>query len=353
MAGTRSLGQSEIFPFHRGVLPVDGELLSSYLLRLASAHSADHYRFYSTLLPRAQIWNRDIDRAINERVTNLLVERCELSIDAANDLSLRAYESLISGGGARQPSGHGMWINSVGVYHRTRTLAGLQVCPVCISKERIYKRVWRLSFVTCCPEHLSALCSVCPGCSAPIVPHRQLAGTTTCHSCHVDYFANFRTAASPRQIPPGQRMLMNALGGEEIPTLSDSIPLQDLARGLALLRRWGMLRLPLGVQGPPVESQGPITREIYFDLVHELVSNWPESMGLLMVRGRISRGSFENAQPPEWMSCIAGQLSARVSSVAKVRGDRSLSSWLRELRASKPEGWRATRAAVLAKEAMK
>jgi len=353
MAGTPSLAQSELFPFHRGVLPVEGELLSSYLLRLAGAHSADHYRFYSTLLPRAQLWNRDIDRGSDERVAKLLVERCRLAPAAVEAMSLRSYEVAIAGPGVGKGPGRGTWINPIGVFHRTRTLAGLQVCPHCLAEQKIYQRIWRLSFVTCCPFHHSPLLVVCPGCAAPIIPHRQLAGTSVCHNCHVDHLSRTRQDAELVAVPPGQQVLIDALAGRGVPTLEERIPLPELVRGVALLRRWGMFRAPISAKGVPIESQSPFVRAVYFDLVQELAAQWPDSMGRLMVKGRISRQTFETAKPPSWLACISQHLTLRRSLKTPQKAQKSLASWLKHLRLTKPDGWREKRASALVKAAAK
>lgn len=353
MAGTPSLAQSELFPFHRGVLPVEGELLSSYLLRLAGVHSADHYRFYSTLLPRAQLWNRDIDRGTNERVAKLLVERCGLAPAAVEAMSLRSYEVAISGPSFRVAPGRGTWINPIGVFHRTRTLAGLQVCPHCLVEDKVYQRIWRLSFVTCCPHHFSPLLVVCPGCSAPIIPHRQLSGTSVCHNCHIDHLSRIRRVTELAAVPLGQRMLIDALAGRDVPTLQESIPLPELVRGVALLRRWGMFRVPISARGVAIESQSPFIRAVYFDLIQELAAQWPDSMDRLMVKGRISRKTFETAMPPVWLACIGQHLSLRHSLKAPQKAQKSLASWLKHLRLTKPEGWREKRASALVKAAAK
>ncbi|WP_425602655.1 TniQ family protein [Stenotrophomonas indicatrix] len=353
MVGTPSLAQSELFPFHRGVFPVEGELLSSYLLRLAGAHSADHYRFYSSLLPRVQLWNRDIDRASSGQVAQLLVDRCRLTPATVDGLSLRSYELAISGPDLRVTPGRGTWINPVGIFHRTRTLAGLQVCPHCLAEAKVYRRIWRLSFVTCCPYHLVPLNSVCPGCSAPIVPHRQLPGTSVCHSCHIDHLSRTRYPVELVAIPPGQQMLMSALAGGTASTLSGRIPLADLVRGIGLLRRWGMFRVPMCAKGVGIESQSPFVRWVYFDLIHELISQWPDSMARLMVKGRISRQMFDQSKPPAWLTCIRDQLSLRHSSKLRAEPQQSLASWLRYLKQTKPDGWREMRASALTKAVRK
>lgn len=351
MLGNRSPKQSDIFPFHRGVHPAEGELLSSYLLRLAAGHSADPYRFYSYLLPGIQIWNRDIDRRSSDAISALLVDRCGLLPATVEAMCLKEYIQAIEGPCRGGTPGRGTWINPLGIFHRTRMLSGLQVCPMCLAEDGVYRRLWRLSFVTHCPVHLVALYACCPVCRAPIVPHRQLKGTTLCHCCHTDHVAAWRGWDHSMPCSSSQQALMNALHGTPIPTLCDPIPLADFARGVTLLRTWGMLRTPEQAKGHAIETHSAIVRRIYFDLIHELVSQWPESIGRLNVKG-ISRPTFERSAPPPWLDCIAGQLSA----IARPRGmkkEKPLASWLKELGLTRPVGWRKKRALALLKAAAK
>ncbi len=352
MLGKRSPKLSDPFAFHRGVHPVEGELLSSYLLRLAVGHSADPYRFYSYLLPGIQVWNRDIDRGGSEAVSALLVDRCGLPPLAVERMCLREYSKAIEGPCPDGSRYRGTWINPIGIFHRIRVLSGLQVCPICLAEDGIYRRIWRLSFVTHCPVHLVPLYAACPVCKAPIVPHRQLAGTTLCHHCHADYVASWSGWDQGCPCPLSQQELLSALSGTPVPTLSDPVPIADLARGVTLLRNWGMLRTPEQAKGHAIETCSGLARWVYFDLIHELVSEWPESMGLLNVRGRISLPTFERCSPPVWLQCIANQLPA----TARPRGLRKkspLAAFLRGLGLTAPAGWREKRALALLKAALK
>lgn len=352
MPGKPSLRQSELFPFHRGIRPVEGELLSSYMLRLAGAHSADPYRFYSYLLPGTQIWNRDVDRHPSDAVITLLVDRCGLKPETVEAMTLRAYSQAIDGPRLSSTAGRGTWINPLGIFHRTRLLNGLQVCPFCIAESGTYQRIWRLSFVISCPIHQVPLYACCSVCRAPIVPHRQVMGTMLCHSCHTDHVAAWRGWNDSRPIPPSQQVLLDALDGTPVPTLSEAISISDLARGISLLRCWRMFRTPEQARGHSIETQSASVRWMYFDLVHELASQWPESIGRLNVRGKISRLTFERSRPPPWLACIAPQLST----LQRARGQKkrtSLREWLRHLRLTKPVGWRQKRALALLKAAAK
>lgn len=352
MPGTPSLVASELFPLHRGVFPHAGELLSSYLLRLAFAHSADHYRFYSALLPRRQIWNRDVDRGFPDNLASLLVERCSLTPAVVESMTLRPYEQAIASGWQKPTMGTATWINPIGICHRTRTLHGLQACPKCLAERTVYQRCWRLSFVTWCAVHSVALVCACPGCGSPIVPHRQMPGTNICHRCHVDWM---RRAADQDQRPSGsmpraQATLLAALElGSDIPTQRGGIPIQDLARGISLLRRWKMIRLPENLRGVGIEAQSLAVRQTYFDAVHELITGWPGTSEQLSVKGKISKQVFERAVPPAWLSSLGSQLS----SCQRVRTCRlsklTLSAWLRQQSIARSPGWRTRRAEALAK----
>ncbi|WP_439449269.1 TniQ family protein [Stenotrophomonas sp. ATs4] len=352
MLGKQSLKQSDPFPFHRGIRPVEGELLSSYLLRLAGGHCADPYRFYSHLLPGVQVWSRDIDRHPIPAITQLLHDRCGISADVIDSMSLQPIQRAIDGPLVPTAKCWGTWINRLGMFHRLRTLGGLQVCPICLSEAGVYLRLWRLSFVTSCPIHLVPLYACCPDCQAPIIPHRQLRGVNRCHRCHVDHVALCLRHVGGRPAPTGQQALVDALSGIPVPTLTGAISLADLARGVNLLRGWGMFRPPEQVRGHLVESQGPLLRWLYFDLVHELASQWPESMAQLRVVGRISTATFERARPPPWLECVGDQL--RAPPLARKPVSRtSLAQWLKQLRLSKPAGWREKRAMALLKAAGK
>lgn len=352
MPGKPSPRRSDPFPLHQGVRPVEGELLSSYLLRLAGGHCADPYRFYSHLLPGVPVWSRDVDRHPASAITRLLQDRCGISADVIESMSLQPLQQAIDGPRASTAKCWGTWINRLGMFHRLRTLGGLQVCPLCLSEAGVYRRLWRLSFVTSCPIHLVPLYACCPDCQAPIIPHRQLRGVNRCYRCHVDHAALSLRQAGARPASTGQQALVDALSGIPVPTLSGSIPLADLARGVNLLRGWGMFRPPEQVRGHLIESQGPLVRWLYFDLVHELASQWPESIAQLRVAGRISSATFERACPPPWLDCVGGHLHAPPR--AREPGTRArLAQWLKQLRLSKPAGWRQKRAIALLKAAGK
>lgn len=352
MLGKRSPRQSDPFPFHRGVRPVEGELLSSYLLRLAGGHSADPYRFYSHLLPGVQVWSRDIDRHPLLAISQFLEDRCGVPTETLQSMSLQPFQQAIDGPRLASSKYWGTWVNRLGMFHRLRTLGGLQVCPLCLSEAGVYQRLWRLSFVTSCPIHLVPLYACCPDCHAPIIPHRQLRGANICYRCHLDHVSLCLGHLQERPASASQQVLIDALAGVPVPTLSGTIPIADLARGVNLLRAWGMFRPPEQVRGHLIESQGPLVRWLYFDMVHELAAQWPESMAQLRVGGRISRATFEQACPPSWLDCVGGQLHA-ATRARSPETRASLSKWLRQLRLRKPAGWRQARALALLKAAGK
>ena len=178
--------------------PKDDELLSSWLVRLASAHSLKLHSFCALVWSRdKQIWNRDIDKCADPSVVTLLAEKTATPRDLAANTTLASYEGYLYE--RHNPYGNTQWIMSVGVYHRIRTGYGLQFCPRCLSDgadtEVYYRRAWRLAFVTFCEQHRVSLLDRCPRCSAAINFHRNELGdrrkwmpesVTLCHACRYD-----------------------------------------------------------------------------------------------------------------------------------------------------------------------
>lgn len=165
--------------------PQPDELLSSWLRRIALAHTPKVHSFCHAVWPGLQIWNRDIDASAPAILTSVLAERTGVLAPAVEATTLRPFtgvlfEDLGSG------SGHTDWILPIGIYHRTRRRPGLQWCPMCLSadEEPYYRRRWRLALASTCPRHGIVLADRCHGCSRPASPHR--GQDPLCDVCQAD-----------------------------------------------------------------------------------------------------------------------------------------------------------------------
>lgn len=150
--------------------PKPDELLSSWLYRLAHARGLRVHTFCEAALgKKTQIWNRDIDRCAPPTLLSHLAASTGLSEASVFATTLRSYEGLLFE--RHNEKGNNKWILPLGIYHRTRSGYGQQFCPLCLffDAEPYYRRLWRLSFATICPDHGCLLHDRCHACGAPVV----------------------------------------------------------------------------------------------------------------------------------------------------------------------------------------
>ena len=201
MSGTKV--NEKLLPAH--LKPKDDELLSSWLVRLARAHSLKLHTFCSLVWPGKQIWNRDIDKSADSEIVEVLSAGTGTSIERSWATTLIVYEGILYEKHNR--FGPSPWIMPVGVYHRTRRQFGLQFCPRCLAedKEPYYRRKWRLAFVAVCERHYVQLHDRCPKCGEAVNFHRcelsnhrkfGAVSLTLCHAC------NFKLHKTEKQIVP-------------------------------------------------------------------------------------------------------------------------------------------------------
>ena len=304
------------------------------------------------------VWNRDIDRTASPEVRTRIAELSHLSLEEVDRMTLVPWEIRLRGRAHNSNWATGTWINSIGVYHRVRKAHGLQVCMECLVESGAYLRIWRLSFVTVCPRHLCLLIDACPTCDAPIVPHRQPTRALSCHRCYgaLKLAADPTSEAASVDVPRAQTMLLSALlENEAVKAGKGVIPLPDLIRGVHLLRNWGVLVPTLanawGTRRIATEQRRVEGRRAFFESLHGLIVDLPNSLEQIELGGRLTRPRFDSFSPPAWLAPLADRLPAkRVRSRKPVRRT-TLVRTLRTLQSTKPPGWRAQRAALLIKAA--
>jgi hypothetical protein len=197
----------DLWPYHSK--PLQDELLSSWLARVAAGNGLKLHSFTSMTWPGLSLWNRDVDNFAPPAVVAAMAARTGTDIDRAEATTLRAYQGTVFE--THNVKGMTSWILPVGVYHRTRRRFGLQCCAYCLRESAHYRRLWRLAFITVCTKHRVVLLDRCPGCRSPIVFHRRDLGDrrvfdaaplVTCHDCGLG-LSDFR----PKRIAPNARIL--------------------------------------------------------------------------------------------------------------------------------------------------
>ncbi|WP_285354301.1 TniQ family protein [Pseudomonas sp. lyk4-R2A-10] len=183
-----------ILPVHPQ--PCQGELLSSWMVRLAFSNVFALHTFYFSLLEcKAPIWSRDIDRHPPRALLDVLKNHTHQSELAIQSMTLSYYEGMLFE--TLPVFGDAIWLLPAGVYHRTRRREGMQFCPLCLlgDSEPYYRRAWRLAIYTVCREHQCLMLRHCPYCESPVAFHRHGMGwlkslaplsLRLCHQCGFD-----------------------------------------------------------------------------------------------------------------------------------------------------------------------
>lgn len=164
-----------LWPVH--IKPLPDELLSSWLVRLAHAHGYKVETLCRILLgPRANMWNRDVDRSNHPELMRSVLTATSASEQQFFQSTLLSYEGTLSE--RYEVAGTARWIISLAIFHRTRRRPGLMYCRLCLASdsEPYFRKKWRLACMTVCTQHRVNLEDTCPHCQAPVMPHRADVG---------------------------------------------------------------------------------------------------------------------------------------------------------------------------------
>lgn len=179
--------------------PGEGELLSSWLVRLAHAHQVKVYSFCKHLWPEVAIWDRDIDKLAPAVLLDILAVRTLTPVQRIIQTTLPPLIERLTGERLTARQAHASWMMPVGVYHRTHQKRGLVYCPQCLKRDGptpYYRVNWRLAFYVVCPTCGIYLHEECPVCGEPVNFFRIELGRksenadrpiSTCHKCTFDF----------------------------------------------------------------------------------------------------------------------------------------------------------------------
>jgi hypothetical protein len=176
-----------VWPIH--LKPYADELLSSWVVRLSRAYGMVPHRFCATLWRHAAFWDRDIDKGIDDDLLRVLADKTATPLAHVLATTVRGYPGFPT----RELRRHGRspWLLRTGVCKGQRHRAGVSYCPACLQEdhEPYFRRPWRLTFVTVCPQHHCQLLDRCAACTAPCsllqVPSDTEA-ITCCSHCQFD-----------------------------------------------------------------------------------------------------------------------------------------------------------------------
>lgn len=167
------------------VTPLEDELLSSWLVRLAACSGLTPYAFAKICFGNFMAWCRDLDLQFGSRGLSLPSALGHADTIEATFGRLKTFVNADQR--AITPG-----LLAYGIYHRRRRRHGLQYCPVCLFQNAAhFKQEWRFALQFGCPIHLVRLLDGCPRCDQPLMPHRRHDGNVRrCSECNSTLTAN-------------------------------------------------------------------------------------------------------------------------------------------------------------------
>lgn len=309
------------------------ELLSSWLVRTALANGCDPLMFTGAIWPRWRVWTGDVDRyppadrlVVVSKMSNIPVEALEASTLSP---TVRRILGVLPRKDSTWP-----WILAVGARNRRRS-GGLQYCPVCLSEDAkpYFRLQWRLAWHTGCEKHGCQLEDRCPGCGAPIEPHRQSAENGSMGHCSTCRASLSDVDLTPLPLP-GQALKFQSVADEAAAGGATWFDGAEVGCGdwFALARFYtGLVRriarhesawlMKVGqtldiqcealIDSPPLELLRTHDRALLFDGVSRLLDVHGEQLRCLLVEADVSKQAFfpKGTTIPTVLAGIAGELA--------------------------------------------
>lgn len=155
--------QQSLWPVH--LKPIDGEILSSWVSRIAAGHGLPLNEFLTLSLPRPRGVRFDLDTTSDWRFLGGIAEGAGIHLRDAIKTSFLADQGSIYPVANPQ---HFEWVVPLILKGERSKHTGLPFCPSCLATDGIpyYRKRWRYGFFPVCPEH-GVLITCCPNCGHP------------------------------------------------------------------------------------------------------------------------------------------------------------------------------------------
>ena len=208
--------EAKVWPYRPK--PIPGELVSSYIARIANGLGMQPITFLNSIMgSRKNLLAQDLDNFCPSNLVQRIAEGCDVEPEAITECTLPSFEGLLIHN--LKKKGRNAWILPTTVDNCMRLRPGLQFCPRCLAEERPHFRMmWRLAFATICTKHGTLLLDRCPHCREPVHPLESIEAWR-CHRCAMDMrtetpSAQMTTFHWQRRVERGLEVGWTDLGGE-------------------------------------------------------------------------------------------------------------------------------------------
>ena len=330
--------------------PIEGEILSSWLVRLASCYGATLHEFLRELSPKTIRFTGDLDRTPPIDLLTTLAN--------CSGIPLSQIEMMILAGPIRivlntlPAKGVLMW--ALPIMLRDASHHGSQYCPLCLTEDSVphFRLMWRLAFVTVCPIHRRPLRDTCHSCgrapnpfraSKPLTPRQAENPLVCCDWCGKDLRHGDQATDASKRVVEGalalqERMLraleegwvdlgeggpihvvpffagLNHLLGVTSGRLTAASFRGFIARAISLPEVRRDIR---GKRSARFENQDLATRVIWMAMLHWLTERWPQQLIEAVSSSKVPAGRLLQSSgddPPFWVhSVIKAHAPARAA----------------------------------------
>jgi len=171
------------------VEPYPDELFTSWLARNATINYLQTPTFVNCYFPEYKngLLSRDADVYVDKEIAANFARRMLLKTEDVFQTSLRGYAGYLDE--TVSPNNRNNLISPVKIRGRYPRLKGLRYCPECLKEKEYFRKEWRLSFYTVCPEHGGFLVDSCPDCGEPVflTKRKQDIESFNCWNCGFVY----------------------------------------------------------------------------------------------------------------------------------------------------------------------
>ena len=167
--------------------PQEGELLSSWLTRIAIEHRYSLSKFISLFVRHdgSSLTRKDLDSSYDEELFERLHLKSTLSKKEILSMSLRSEEGYLF------TCNDCLYLpNQIRKLIDKRTHYGLMYCPQCLSESQIpyFRKIWRYTFYNACPKHKNFLTDRCWRCYSRVdlLKIKHMKDICICYNCEKD-----------------------------------------------------------------------------------------------------------------------------------------------------------------------
>ncbi|KAF7788541.1 hypothetical protein PRUB_a1530 [Pseudoalteromonas rubra] len=324
-----------ILPVHPQ--PLDDELFSSWITRLAIENGFYSHVFFKKLLGfQNEILSRDIDKLDCPALIDLLACVTSQKSKYLSSLQISSYTGELFD--KICVSGNTKWLLPLGIYHRTKRRHGIVFCPMCLKEDNkpYFRKAWRVSFVTVCHKHHCMLSDRCEKCGCPVnyqrlgigarefeTPFRELDRCFTCNSLLRDTPVRYLSDHEYLQALPYLNLLRDFMAGQQvIPSLNQPLNL-SVFNGLWVLsnrllcKRASKVRekiqaetgivLPIITQKLTIEYLNLALRFKVLLAILTYLEDWPHEFIRLVNNTQFSLSAFSDNEKlmPFWLHTTA------------------------------------------------